>query len=140
MGSAADAVFHWVAVEMTAPGVDRAMMLPVMARMQGPGLVAIAPLIAAFFGGTWILVWSAARAAWIRRSALVVVIAGPIFAAAMLLAVPEHARIWALGLLGCFAIGQLWVAVGFFRRAREGSTALVKLSDSHRTEVRHASA
>lgn len=140
MGSAADAVFHWLAVEMTAPGVDRATMLPVMARMQGPGLVAIAPLIAAFFGGTWLLVWSAARAVWIRRTALVVMIAGPIYAAAMLLAVPELARIWALGLLGCFAIGQLWVAVGFFRRAGERASASVKRSDSHRSEVRHARA
>jgi hypothetical protein len=143
MGSAADAVFHWLAVEMTAPGVDRAAMLPVMARMQGPGLVVVAPLIAAFFAGTWLLVWSAARAAWIRRSAVVMVVAGPLYAVAMIVAVPEEARIAALGFLACFALGQLWVAAGLFRRAmEEGSrtTAPAKRSDIGRSEIRHARA
>jgi hypothetical protein len=62
MGSAADAVFHLFAYEMTAPGAPREALLPVMARMQGPGLVWILPLIACFFVGTGLLARAAHRA------------------------------------------------------------------------------
>jgi hypothetical protein len=62
MGSAADAIFHQVAYQMTAPGVPAEPMLPVMARMQGPGLVWILPLIACFFAGSVVLFLGARRA------------------------------------------------------------------------------
>lgn len=62
MGSAADAVFHLFAYEMTAPGAPSEALLPVMARMQGPGLVWILPLIACFFVGTGWLARAAHRA------------------------------------------------------------------------------
>jgi hypothetical protein len=62
MGSAADAIFHLFAYEMTAPGVPSAALLPVMTRMQGPGLVWILPLIACFFAGSVVLFLGARRA------------------------------------------------------------------------------
>ena len=62
MGSAADAIYHLFAYEMTAPGVPRDAMLPVMARMQGPGLAWVLPLCACFFLGTGLLVRAARRA------------------------------------------------------------------------------
>jgi len=55
MGSAADAVYHVLAFAMTAPGMDRGALLPVMAYMQGPGLLFVAPFILSFFAGGAIL-------------------------------------------------------------------------------------
>lgn len=68
MGSAADAVFHLLAFHMTASGADRAALLPVMEAMQGPGLLLLAPMIAAFFVGTFVLAvgWSRAGLARTR--------------------------------------------------------------------------
>ena len=51
MGSAADAVIHLLAYAMTAPGLERAPLIQVMAFMQGPGLIVLAPLLASFFAG-----------------------------------------------------------------------------------------
>jgi hypothetical protein len=60
-GSTADAVIHLLAYEMTAPGVDRAAMIPVMERRQGPNLALLGPLIAAFFLGSLLLAIGSAR-------------------------------------------------------------------------------
>jgi hypothetical protein len=84
MGSAADAVFHLFAYEMTAPGAPQAALLPVMARMQGPGLVWILPLVACFFLGTGLLLRAAlragpapgARTVWLGLGALVALLLG----------------------------------------------------------------
>jgi hypothetical protein len=84
MGSAADAVFHLFAYEMTAPGAPQAALLPVMARMQGPGLVWILPLVACFFLGTGWLLRAALRAGpapgarivWLGLVALVALLLG----------------------------------------------------------------
>lgn len=51
LGNAADAVYHQMAYEMTAPDVDRAAMLPVMTRMQTEQILLLAPLLVAFFPG-----------------------------------------------------------------------------------------
>lgn len=51
MGSAADAVLHLLAYAMTAPATDLQSMMPVMAFMQGPGLIVLAPLLLGFFIG-----------------------------------------------------------------------------------------
>lgn len=51
MGSAADAIFHLVAYEMTAPGIHTDGMVPVMQKLQGPDLILLAPMILAFFVG-----------------------------------------------------------------------------------------
>lgn len=62
MGSAADAIFHLLAYQMTAPGTDTAAMIPLMERMQGPGLALVLPLVAAFFAGVATLGWTCSRA------------------------------------------------------------------------------
>jgi hypothetical protein len=51
MGMAADAVYHQLAAEMTAPGIDRAAALPVMVAMQTVDLRTLAPLLLAFVVG-----------------------------------------------------------------------------------------
>jgi hypothetical protein len=51
MGSAADAIFHLVAYEMTAPGIDVASMAVVMRRLQGPDLALLLPMVLALFAG-----------------------------------------------------------------------------------------
>jgi hypothetical protein len=57
LGSVADAVIHLLAYAMTAPGLDKGSLVVVMAFMQGPALLLVAPLIAAFFvGGAWLSV------------------------------------------------------------------------------------
>jgi hypothetical protein len=61
MGSAADAVFHLVAYEMTAPSVQTAAMIPVMQQLQGPDLKWLAPMISAFFVAHGIIAWAARR-------------------------------------------------------------------------------
>jgi hypothetical protein len=67
MGSAADAVLHLLAYAMTAPGLDTGSLLRVMAFMQGPGLLLLAPLILCFFvGGAWLSV-ALARAGIVPR-------------------------------------------------------------------------
>jgi hypothetical protein len=70
VGSAADAMFHLIAYEMTAPGTDLPAMVPVMQRLQGPDLGLLAPFIAAFLAGHLLvaLAWRdhdrLARGAW----------------------------------------------------------------------------
>jgi len=51
-GSAMDAIFHLLAYAMTAPNLERAPLLQVMAFMQGPGLRLVAPFIISFFAGS----------------------------------------------------------------------------------------
>lgn len=55
MGAAIDAIFHLLAYAMTAPGLERASLLQVMAFMQGPGLRLVAPFILSFFVGGVVL-------------------------------------------------------------------------------------
>ena len=116
MGSAADSVFHWLAVEMTAPGVSRGAMLPVMARMQGPALVVVAPLIAAFFLGTWVLAVTAARARWVPRACAALALLSPLVIAVR--AIPGvGARTAGLLFLACVCASQAWIALGLGGRA-----------------------
>ncbi len=83
MGSAADAIYHLVAYEMTAPGIALETIAPVMRRLQGKDLALLLPFVGAFFLGHALLV-SALRsrghvAAWGARllaAAPVVIIAG----------------------------------------------------------------
>src|SRR5262249_55496575 len=56
MGMAADAVYHQLAVEMTAPGVDASAMLPVMTAMQTRDIRSLAPLMLAYPAGAFVLV------------------------------------------------------------------------------------
>jgi hypothetical protein len=119
MGSAADAVFHLLAAEMVAPGVDRAAMLPVMARMQGAGLLFIAPLILCFFAGSAVLAAGFARAgAAPRASALLLAVAlglavvfGPLASGNA-----GAARAVGLGVLGLVSASQAWLGLALWRR------------------------
>lgn len=61
MGSAADAIFHLVAYEMTAPDIASAHVAPVMIRLQGPDLALLLPFVLAFFAGHGIVAWSMRR-------------------------------------------------------------------------------
>ena len=115
MGSAADSVFHWLAVEMTAPGVFRHAMLPVMARMQGPALIVVAPLIAAYFVGTWSLSVAAVRAGWVPKSCAALALLSPIVIA--IAAVPGGARVAGLLFLACICATQAWIGLGLGERA-----------------------
>jgi len=108
MGSAADAVLHLLAVEMVAPGVDRAAMIPVMERMQGPNLALLGPLIAAFFAGSLVLALGFARAGLVWRWS-------PwLFA----LALPALALGGGLALLACVSASQAWLGVALLRGER----------------------
>jgi hypothetical protein len=55
MGMAADAVYHQLAFEMTARGVARDAVLPVMAKMQLVDLRPLVPLLLAFLMGAIVL-------------------------------------------------------------------------------------
>jgi hypothetical protein len=55
MGMAADAVYHQLAYEMTAPGVAADAMLPVMTRMQTDELRPLVPLLLMFLAGAALL-------------------------------------------------------------------------------------
>ena len=113
-GSSADAIFHLFAYEMTAPDAARDAMLPVMARMQGPGLVWILPLILCFFVGTALLAHAArragpapaARGVWIGFGALLLVLAALAATGAI---VPGRAV--GLGVIGLVSAGQVRVTV-----------------------------
>jgi hypothetical protein len=107
-GSAADAVLHLLAVEMTAPGVDRGAMIPVMERMQGPNLALLGPLIAPFFLGSLALALGGGRASLVSRR-------NPwLFA----LAVPAAALGGGLAFLACVCASQAWLGGALLRRAR----------------------
>lgn len=114
MGSAADAIFHLFAYEMTAPGAPSEALLPVMARMQGPGLVWILPLILSFFVGTGLLARAAHRADGRRGGrrvaiALLLVLALLFTLAFARVIVPGRAI--GLGVLAWVAASQIRVAL-----------------------------
>jgi hypothetical protein len=122
MGSAADAVFHLLAVEMVAPGVDRAAMLPVMARMQSAGLVYIAPLILAFFAGSAVLAHGFVRAGVVPRANLVLLALAAAVAVTLgpLAAGSAAARAVGLAVLGLVSASQAWLGLALGRRSLAG--------------------
>jgi hypothetical protein len=106
MGSAADAIFHLVAYEMTAPGIALDAVAPVMQRLQGKDLVLLVPFVAAFFLGHALLVSGLRRrgpvamlGARVLTIAPLIVIAGGPAARAHLVA----GRLIGLGFLGAVA-------------------------------------
>jgi hypothetical protein len=123
MGSAADAVFHLLAVEMVGAGIDRAAVLPVMERMQGAELVMIAPLIAAFFLGSGVLALGFSRAGvvppgnplLIVLALALAVIGGPLAAGN-----PGAARALGLTVLGLVSASQAWLGLGLWRPSPAG--------------------
>jgi hypothetical protein len=116
---AADAVIHLVAYEMTAPGVDRSAMLPVMERLQSFDLALLAPLILALFLGMGALAGGASRAGWVSRwnprlhgiAVAVLVVGGP------LLGPRGGGRIVGLTVLALVSASTAWVGLGLARRS-----------------------
>jgi hypothetical protein len=117
MGSAADAVLHLLAFAMTAPGVPRAPMIPVMAFMQGPGLFLLAPLVLSFFLGGAVLSFAFGGAGVISRwnarlhviGLAVAVIGGGLASSGL---VP--ARLVGLTFLAIVSAAQAWVGLALW--------------------------
>ena len=117
MGMAADAVYHQLAYEMTAPGLARDAMLPVMTRMQTDELSPLVPLLLMFLAGAVLLGLQRARRrlgpAWIARLLMApVATIGLGVAGVMLLGVPRRAVV--LVTLGAICAGL--AALGLARR------------------------
>jgi hypothetical protein len=132
MGSAADAVFHLLAVVMVGPGIDRAAVLPVMEQMQSGGLLAIAPLLLAFFVGSGVLAHGFARAGvasrasvWLIAFALALAIVGGSLAAGN----AGAARAVGLGVLGLVSASQAWLGAALLRGARASAPAAAHSSN-----------
>ncbi|MFN7944119.1 MAG: hypothetical protein U0Z53_01985 [Blastocatellia bacterium] len=117
MGSAADAVLHLLAYAMTMPGLEIRTLVRVMAFMQGPGLLLLAPLILCFFLGGAGLSLAFARIRLVSRWNLrlhgialaVAVIGGP-------LATREWVASRAVGLitLGLISAAQAWIGIAMW--------------------------
>jgi hypothetical protein len=119
MGSAADAVFHLLAVVMIGPGIDRAAMLPGMEQMQGGGLLTIAPLLLAFFVGSFVLALGFARAGVVSRAnpllsllaLALAVVGGPLAAGNA-----SAARALGLAVLALVSASQAWMGFALWRK------------------------
>lgn len=119
MGSAADAIIHLVAYEMTDPNAPRGAMLPVMDRLQ-LGLPAyLGFMVAAFFLGAIALAAGAARARLVGWVCLFLVLGGcallPIAGAFAQGSDPQ--RTLGLAGLGLLSLGLCWVGVALAREA-----------------------
>lgn len=110
MGSGMDAILHLLAYAMTAPGLDTAPSIPVMAYMQGPGLLMLAPFILAFFAGT---IWLSVTLRH-KRSLLIYGAAIVFVAAGGMGVIP--ARLAGLAFLGLVSLAQAWIGFAFTRK------------------------
>jgi hypothetical protein len=68
VGNGADAVYHQIAYEMTAPGAQASAMVPIMTRMQTADVKLLVPLMLAFFAGAVCLAVGLVRARWATSS------------------------------------------------------------------------
>jgi hypothetical protein len=114
MGSVADAILHLVAYEMTAPDASAAQLVPVMARLQGPDLVLIAPLLLAYLVGALLFAIGFARDRatgtgnpLLFALALVIAILGSQVLAGSL----AGQRIVGLIVLALVSISQIWIGI-----------------------------
>jgi hypothetical protein len=115
MGSAADAIFHLVAYEMTGAGLAPEAMAPVMTKLQGPDLALLLPFVAAFFAGNALLVVAHRRRGPLARAGFLALVVSP----AILLAGAPMVR---LGILAGRVVGLAFLG------ATAGSLAMVGLS------------
>jgi hypothetical protein len=114
MGMAADAVYHQLAFEMTARGVARDAVLPVMANMQLVDLRSLVPLLLAFLVGAIVLGWQRVRrrlgARWAARMLMAPALIIPIgIVAVAALGLPR--RIVVLVTLGAICGGLIGVGL-----------------------------
>jgi hypothetical protein len=130
MGSAADAMLHLLAYEMTAPDTTPSQFVPVMARMQGPDLVLLAPMLASFFAGSVVLAIGFARAGVTSRwnpTLFVVALAVALVGSRLVGAEPGGQRIVGLAVLGLMSFSQAWLGFALWR------------SSDNRSDVGHKS-
>jgi hypothetical protein len=114
VGMAADAVYHQLAYEMTAPGIAREAVLPVMTKMQTEDLRPLLPLLLSFLVGAVVLGWQRARrglgSAWTARLLRAPALTLPLGVVGVLaLALPR--RLVALVTLGAICAGLIGVAI-----------------------------
>jgi hypothetical protein len=118
-GLASDAIYHLLAYEMTLPGIDRAAMVPVMARFQAQDLVFVAPQLLALLVGLAWLAFVAARAGAASRLAPRLVLAALALALAGGIAVRAAGgsgrRALALGVLALFSLSIAGLGAGLAR-------------------------
>jgi hypothetical protein len=126
MGSAADAIFHLVAFEMTAPGIGLGEMGVVMRKLQGPDLVLILPFVLAFFAGHGAVVWAHRRhdavarsAAWLLASLPAIAVVGALARGAGVV----DGRVVGLAVLGALSGSLALVGISL---ARGGSAASMR--------------
>lgn len=103
MGSAADAILHLVAYEMTAPGISLEAMAPVMRRLQGRDLALLLPFVLAFFLGHGLLVGALRNRGSLARLGATVLLVAPaivIFGAPSVGRGLVSGRVVGLGFLG----------------------------------------
>jgi hypothetical protein len=122
LGLATDAIDHLLSYAMTAPGVDQAAQVQTMEFMQGPALMLIVPLIAAFFGGAAWLSIAFARAGTVSRwnpglyaVAAVIAVGGAALATATDLI---DTRTVGVLTLGTIAVALGWLGVVLWRERR----------------------
>jgi hypothetical protein len=111
IGNGADAVYHQMAYEMTAPGVDIAAVAPVMTRMQTEDIRLLAPLMLAFFAGAVCLAVGLARAQLAPARLWQVYLLAPLLGIAGRIAVTAlglGARPVALAVLAVVSAGLAW--------------------------------
>lgn len=115
MGSAADAIYHLLAYYMTAPGMEQEALVPLMEKMQGPGLAVLIPMVLAFFAGAIAVAIGAARIGLVPARnprlhlvALAVALSAPLWVHGE----PARARVVGLTVLGLVALSLAGVGRG----------------------------
>jgi hypothetical protein len=123
IGNGADAVYHQMAFEMTAPGVDVAAVAPVMTRMQTQDIRLLAPMMLAFFAGAVCLAVGLARASLASARLWQLYAITPlvgILARAATVAAGTGPRPVSLVVLGFFSVALAWT--GWVLRAVPAAT------------------
>jgi hypothetical protein len=122
MGSAADAMLHLLAYEMTAPNTTPSQLIPVMARMQGPDLVLLAPMLVSYFAGSVVLAIGFARAGatsmW-NPTLFIVALAVALVGSRLFGAEPGGQRIVGLAILGLISFSQAWLGIALWKSPGE---------------------
>ena len=115
MASAADAIYHLLAYYMTAPGMDQPALVPLMEKMQGPGLAMLAPMLLAFFIGAATLAVGARNAGfapawnpWLHALAVAVALSAPLWAKGN----PPAARAVGLTVLALVSLSLAGIGLG----------------------------
>lgn len=120
--SAADAIYHLAAYELTHPDVAPEAALPVMTRMQGPDLVFLLPGVAAFFAGLVLFVVAGVRTNLVPRAAAwLMALAVPCAAARALLPGTAAPRVAGLLVLACIVAPVAWMGWRLARGAADRS-------------------